>query len=52
LRDGRGFNDPEQIKQFMARANSELGWNAGTMLWLWDITGDPNAIQWFEIIYG
>ncbi|AYV76418.1 MAG: chitinase-like protein cluster D [Terrestrivirus sp.] len=52
LHDGSGFHDPEQIKQFMARANNELGWNAGTMLWLWDTTGDPNAKQWFEIIYG
>lgn len=51
LSDGSGFNDPVLIKDFMQRASNELGWNAGTMLWLWSVDQTPNAEDWYKIVY-
>lgn len=52
--DGSGFHDPIAIKQFMQTANTNLGWNAGTMLWMWRTEGtvtEPTAQEWFNIVY-
>lgn len=49
--DGSGFHDPTLIKQYMEQANKDLNWNSGTMLWLWNTTGNPTAITWYNTIY-
>ncbi|MHB1910278.1 MAG: glycoside hydrolase family 18 protein [Nitrososphaerales archaeon] len=50
--DGSGFHDPTVIRQYFTQAENTLGWNAGSMLWMWRTSGTPTAVEWYSIMYG
>lgn len=49
--DGSDFHDPVLIRVYMEMAYENFGWNAGTMLWLWNNSDEPTPQQWFNIVY-
>jgi len=49
--DGSGFHDPSLIRDYINKANQDLNWAAGTMLWAWNTSGSPTAPQWVNIVY-
>jgi len=45
-----GWVDPNTLHGYFQQAQSQLGWNAGVMGWVWN---DPATLQsWIQAIYG